>query len=251
MPSRSVLRLAEIDSTNRYALKNLEYFPDRQIIVADRQTAGYGRLGRRWVAGLPGNLCMSMVLKPSVVLSPASAYPCLTLYLSVILSRQIEEYDIGAEIKWPNDIMVNGRKLSGILGEARYLGSKLCGYVLGLGVNLNMGQEHLRTIDQPATSLSLLTGTRIEVDGFLDRLLDIFFYNYEEFLQEGFPAIKRDYIAKCSFLGNPVEVRTSSARYAGIARTVTDQGGLEIETGAGAPVVLNAGDLISLRTAGG
>jgi BirA family biotin operon repressor/biotin-[acetyl-CoA-carboxylase] ligase len=248
MPYYTVLRLSEIDSTNRYALINLERLPDRQIIVADRQSAGYGRLGRHWVSDKPGNLCMSMVLKPSGGSSLTSSCSGLTLYLSEVLCRLLQKYGIEANIRWPNDVMVQGRKLSGMLGEARFRGDELRGYVLGIGVNLNMTAEELRIIDQPATSLSLLTGTGIERDRFLDRLLNLFFATYEQFLREGFPMIIDSYSARCSFLGGPVEAATPAVRYHGIARGFTDEGSLVLEAGDGEHVILTAGDLTSIQT---
>ena len=248
MKTFPVLRLGEVDSTNRYALRNLHALRDRQVIVAERQTAGYGRLGRTWVSHVPGNLYMSIVLKPSKQLKNPSALPTLSLYLSVTLCKLLLEYGIEAKIKWPNDVLVDGEKIAGILGEGSFLGDELRGYVLGIGVNLSMDREELAFIDQPATSLGLLMGTVVDRDVFLSRLLWDFSAGYEQFLERGFSMIKQYYMEKCSFLRERIAVTVGGSRYSGIAQSFSDLGALVLRTAEGKVIVMNAGEVEALRT---
>ena len=243
----NILSFEEIDSTNRYALDNLLNLPDRQIILAERQTQGYGRLGRIWVSGNPGNLYMSLILKPADTGVTSSNLSGLSLYMSVILCDLLDEYGVEASIKWPNDVLVRGAKIAGLLGEAVFQGDRLMGYVLGCGVNLNMGVEELESIDQRATSLNIHIGKTVERYGFLDRLLQRFFSGYEPFLERGFPSVRQAYEARCAFLGRDVLVKSMKSEYRGAAKGFTARGELILETEKGERRVLNSGDVKTVR----
>ena len=110
-----LLYLKEIDSTNKYAKENLVHIKDRTVIYAGTQTAGRGRLNRKWASNEGDNLYATIVLKPSDEIK--EVYSNLTQYLSVILAEVLEEYNVVPKIKWPNDVRINGKKISGILAE--------------------------------------------------------------------------------------------------------------------------------------
>jgi BirA family biotin operon repressor/biotin-[acetyl-CoA-carboxylase] ligase len=243
-----LLRLGEVDSTNRYALQHIDMFPDRQIIVADRQTAGYGRLGRTWVSHLPGNLYMSVILKPAKPPEDSSIFPSLSLYASLRLCELLLEYGIDARIKWPNDVLVNGRKMAGILGEASFRGERFMGYVLGLGVNLNMDSRDLKSIDRPATSVNLTVGREVDREAFLNRLIQAFFSGYEGFLVRGFSMIRHEYMKKSSLLGKPIVVTVSGCSYSGKALSFSRGGALVMIADTGERMTLAAGEVSQLRS---
>ena len=115
-----LLYLDTVDSTNKYAKENLDVLADKTIIYASVQTAGRGRLQRKWNFNLGDNIYASIVLKPSKELK--EIYSNLTQYLSLVLAETIEEYinpyNIYPKIKWPNDVRINGKKISGILAES-------------------------------------------------------------------------------------------------------------------------------------
>jgi BirA family biotin operon repressor/biotin-[acetyl-CoA-carboxylase] ligase len=247
MERLNILSFEEIDSTNRYALDNLLQLPDRQIILAERQTRGYGRLGRIWVSESPGNIYMSLILKPGDAGDTPSNLSCLSLYMSVILCDLLTEYSVDASIKWPNDVLVHGAKIAGLLGEAVFRGDRLMGYVLGCGVNLNMRMEDLGSIDQRATSLNLLTGKTVERSAFLDRLLQRFFSGYDQFLEKGFPSIRKAYEGRCSFLGKEVLVKSMTNEYRGTAKAFTARGELILERVEGGEQILSSGDVQTVR----
>lgn len=261
-----ILTLKEVDSTNRYALRNLGTLPDRQVITADKQTDGYGRLGREWVSTVPGNIYMSIVLKPLGQSAGRDAAPAtepsngnaddyayealplanLTQYMSVVLCRALLEYGVDAEIKWPNDVLVQGRKLAGILAESKFQGSRFTGYVLGSGINLNMTHKDLESIDQPAVSLCVLVGKTVDRSAFLELLLGMFFSGYAPFLEKGFPSIQTEYAARSSYLGKRIVVLSHKGRQAGVARRFTDRGLLVFKADKGDEVELAAGDIQSV-----
>jgi BirA family transcriptional regulator, biotin operon repressor / biotin---[acetyl-CoA-carboxylase] ligase len=174
----------ELESTNTYAMKNLAVLNDRDIIIASKQTAGRGQFDHKWLSDKDNNVYMSIVLKPTLELNdiPMTNF---SQYMAVVICRILAGYEVNAEIKWPNDVLVDGKKIAGILCESSIQGKKLNGLVIGVGINLNLEQNDIETIDQPATSLNLLIKNPIDKDLFIDKLIYEFFKNYESFLKQG------------------------------------------------------------------
>ena len=157
MSKYTIITLDEAPSTNSWALENISCIDDGTVVYTANQTAGRGRYNRKWVCDESDNIYMSLVLKPKK--SDNYPYTNLTQYLSVIVCEFLNsEFSINARIKWPNDILVNGAKISGILAEAYTHNNKIEAVILGLGLNVNMKQETLNKIDQKATSISVVTG---------------------------------------------------------------------------------------------
>ena len=218
--------LEEIDSTNKYAKEHICDFENMSLVYTDNQTNGRGRLGRKWSYGGRDNIYASLILKPSDVMQ--ELYSNLTQYLCVVLCEVFEEYGIVPKIKWPNDIQVNGKKISGILAESVIESGKLQGLVLGFGINLNASEDFLNKIDQPATSLSKETGHKINRDEFLKKLSDRFCLRYDNFIKEGFLLIREDYKERANFLNKPVTVRIFDKKISGIAEDVLESGALSL-----------------------
>lgn len=187
----NIINLKEVDSTNKYAKENIEKLDDRTIISTDIQTAGYGRFNRSWVDLGSENIYMTFVLKPSEEIK--LEYACLTQYLSVCLCEYLKSYGLFPKIKWPNDVLINKKKVCGILAEAVIKGGKLKGIVLGIGINLNAKSQNLAEIDRPATALNLELGRIIDKPIFINELVNIFFKDYDNFLKDGFNFIKQKY----------------------------------------------------------
>lgn len=228
MPSYRVIEFASLDSTNRHAIAHLRELADGDVIQAGFQTAGRGRWDRRWFSDVPGNLCVSLVLKPCGV--PATLpLANLSQLLAVSLCRVLEEHGIRPALKWPNDILISGRKIAGILAETVVEGAEFLGLVLGIGVNLNLTESSLALIDQPATSLNLLVKAEVSVAEFREALLGDFFSRYEKFLREGFRLIRAEYCRRCEFLGTEVVVRSPQSSWRGIAKDIVESGELELE----------------------
>lgn len=223
-----VIEFAELDSTNRYACGRLRELADGDVIQAGIQTAGRGRWERKWISDVPGNLCLSLVLKP--VGTPAELpLASLSQLLALSVCRVLEGYAVPATLKWPNDIQVAGRKLAGILAETVIEGREFLGLVLGIGVNLNLDATVLAALDQPATALNLELGRYISVLAFRDALLAEFFSQYDEFLTTRFALIRSEYRQRCNFLGRAITVRSPNECVQGIARDITAAGELELE----------------------
>ncbi len=239
----NIVRLEEVESTNSFAKANIDTFGDKTSIVTKRQTSGRGRLNRSWIDLGNSNLFLSIVLKPSDTFE--EFYPNITQYLSVCVCKVLENYGLKPQIKWPNDVLVNGAKIAGILSETVMQGIKLKGIVLGIGVNLNATKEKLENIpDKIATSLNLETGNEINLKEFLDKLLEEFFKNYDEFLKIGFPLIKEDYINRNCFLNKNLDVKVFNSIKTGLAKEITDKGELVLIDKNNEEMVLTIGDIL-------
>ena len=238
-----VIQLEEVDSTTSYGKKHIDEFEDKTAIITKKQTSGRGRLNRSWVDLGEENLFLSIILKPSETFN--EIYPNLTQYLSVTLCKVIESYGIQTQIKWPNDVLIDGKKIAGILSETVMQGQKLKGIVLGVGVNLNSNQEKINTIpNKIATSLNIETQKAIDLKEFLNKLLTEFFEHYDEFLQSGFLQIKDDYIKRNCFLGEELKVQVFNHMESGLAKAVNDLGELVLEDNNKREIVLTIGDII-------
>jgi BirA family biotin operon repressor/biotin-[acetyl-CoA-carboxylase] ligase len=235
--------LKEVDSTNSYALRNLDVLRDREVIIADIQTGGHGRFSRKWLSNVPDNLYMSIVLKPS---GKTDTLTGLTLYMSTVICELLEEYGVKSSLKWPNDVLVQGEKIAGILGETKYQKNTLKGYVLGTGINLNMTVEECAKIDQPATSLNLHTGKRVNRDDFTDRLLKGFFSSYRNYLSTGFSLVRDAYLQRCAIIGRKIIISTQDQQYSTTAKSLTADGEMIIEKDDGKEMIVRAGEIISI-----
>lgn len=236
------IEFEELDSTNLYAKKNLGNLLDKTIITAKHQTGGRGRLQRAWLDLGGENLYMTIVLKPSD--QYVGVYPNLTQYLSLTLCKLLETFNLTPQIKWPNDVLINGKKIAGILSESVIQGTDFKGLVLGIGVNLNVKKENVKLVtDKEVTSLNLELGESIDTKDFKEKLCDMFFANYEEFLSKGFEYIKTDYIKRIYFLDTEISVQSFNNITTGIAKEINQNGELVLEKD-NEQFVLNIGDIL-------
>ena len=234
--------LEEVESTNKYAKEHIKDFNDMTLIYTDNQTNGRGRLDRKWSFGGKDNIYASIILKPSNEMK--EIYSNLTQYLCVVLAQTFEEYGVTPTIKWPNDIQINGKKISGILAEGVIENGKLEGLILGFGINLNTKIDFLSKINQPATSLNIETGRFIDKKIFLKKLLEKFCLLYDSFIENGFTFIKNDYIRRAGFLNKNVTVKVFDKEICGIAEDITDNGALILRDENSKKHILLIGDIL-------
>jgi len=234
--------LEEIDSTNKYAKENIDQIQDGTIVFTDNQTAGRGRLNRKWTYTGKDNIYASIILKPSDTMQ--EVYSNLTQLLCLVLCQTFEEYGVIPKIKWPNDIQINGKKISGILAEAVMGEGKLKGIVLGFGINLNTSQKIIETINQPATSLNIETGKTIDKKEFLEKVTSKFCLLYNKFIEDGFILIREDYIRRAGFLKKEVTVRLPNGDLCGIAEDITQNGALKLLDTNNQEHILLIGDIL-------
>lgn len=239
-----LIEFAELDSTNRYACAQLATLAHGDVIQAAVQTAGRGRMERRWISHLPGNLCLSLVLKPAGAAPAELPLANLSQLLALSVCRALDAFRVAATLKWPNDILVGGRKIAGILAETVQRGREFQGLVLGLGVNLNLDPTALTLIDQPATALNLEVRQPVAPPAFRDAVLADFFARYNSVLGQGFRPIHAEFAARCRFLGQKVTVRFGDGVLGGTARAITPDGALELLQDNGGTRAITIGEML-------
>lgn len=241
MSKYSIVTLEEVHSTNSYALEYISSFEDKTVIFSSLQTSGRGRYNRKWIGDESENIYMSIILKP--VNTNNFPFSNLTQYLSVILCEFLEkEYNLQPSIKWPNDILIDDCKISGILAESYIDRSEIKGIVLGLGLNVNMPSETLKKIDQKATSLYVLKNKSFDVEMILRKILDLFFERYDKFVSKGFINIKDEYEARCNFIGNKITIRETGVQYTAIS--INKEGLLIVKDENGKEFEIMTGDIL-------
>ncbi len=239
----------ELDSTNLYAKNNIENLEDKSIIYCNKQSLGRGRFNRKWVSSKSDNIYLSFVLKPYFKDVNQAPIINITQYLSLVLAKMLQDYNIEPEIKWPNDVLVNNKKISGILAESIWKNNKFKGIILGIGVNLNLEESDLDLIDQEATSLNLLLNRPINRDSFLDDLVNNFFKNYNKFLTYGFELIKREYLSFLNIIGRKVCVKIINDNVIGIVESLNENGTISVmDENDGYLKIVNIGDLTCLNS---
>ena len=240
MSKYNIITLEEVESTNAYALEFMSSFEDRTVINALIQTNGRGRYNRNWLSDNSSNIYMTIVLKPQTENYP---FQNLTQYLSVVVCKVLEnEYKIKTSIKWPNDILVEGAKISGILAETSVNNGKINGIALGLGVNVNMQQETLDKIDQKAVSIAVLTKKEQNCEDLINKISNLFFEDYDEFTKKGFEFIEDEYIKRCSFLGKQITIREENKQY--LAKGIDKNGLLLVKDDLKKEVKIITGDIL-------
>ena len=179
----SIKQFCELNSTSVYAHKHLEELSDFDVISCDLQTQGHGQFERVWYSSDKngGNIYVSIILKPKNL----TYLNELTRYVALIGAKTLEEYHLNPTFKYPNDILINGKKIAGFLAESEFIGSTFKGVIVGCGINLNLEEEDVKNIDIPATSVYLETGKNVDKDEFLNKFLENFEKEYNKFLIEG------------------------------------------------------------------
>ncbi len=233
----------ETASTNTEAFRLAEAgAPEGTVVIADRQTAGKGRLGRQWVSPGGVNLYLSLVLRPDL---PPYEAPQLTFLSAVAVARAIEDLaGIKAEIKWPNDLLIGGRKVAGLLNEMSAETDRVSFVILGIGVNINMaaGQfpDGLRT---PATSLMIESGRQISRSLFAARLLELLDSGYATFAESGFGTVREEWGRRCNAFGRNVMVESGIAVLTGAFSGIDHDGAMLVRFEDGRVERVMSGDV--------
>jgi BirA family biotin operon repressor/biotin-[acetyl-CoA-carboxylase] ligase len=240
---RKIHYFAELDSTNRLAYKlAAEGADEGEVVLAETQTRGKGRLGRSWFSPPGLNLYLSIILRPNL---PPSNAPQLTLVAAVALAETVQRF-LGTPpaIKWPNDILVGGKKLAGILTESSVDSQRLHFVVVGIGVNLNIPASMLpEDISGLATSILVLTNRHTDRTAFAGELIQSLDRCYGELEQRGFPHIADRWESFFELKGRRAKVEMGDRIVSGIARGIDRDGALIVEREDGALERIIAGDV--------
>ena len=240
---QKVISFTETDSTNVQARRIAEEGGiEGTVVVADQQIAGRGRLGRRWESPAGVNLYCSILLRPQI---PVQQAPQLTFLSAVTVVETLKDVcQLSAEVKWPNDILVNGAKISGLLNEMSAETEQIHFVILGVGINLNMtASQFPDSLNYPATSVLLETGKSVDRLVFLRAFLQRLDLYYAEFLQEGFAPIRGRWENLCKLINVQVEVDQGSHCYCGTVVGLDVDGALRLQLNNGKVERILAGDI--------
>ncbi|MFQ5813856.1 MAG: biotin--[acetyl-CoA-carboxylase] ligase [Anaerolineae bacterium] len=234
---------SSIGSTNE-VLKELaaQGAPEGTLVIADEQTAGKGRLGRRWLAPPGTSLLLSLLFRPD--LAPDQAQR-LTMICSLAIADAIEGLTgLPVGLKWPNDVFIGGRKAGGILTESGTTGGHLDYVVVGMGLNVNLASSNLPELRGMATSLSQELGREVSRLELLRKILEGIETRYKSLRRGESP--HEEWAARLINLGRQVQVTTPQGVLAGWAEGVDADGALILRTPDGQRKRILAGD-VTLR----
>ena len=246
-----------MDSTNRYAADAARRGePEGLVVVADHQVSGRGRRGRSWQAPPGGALLCTLLFRPRLalgdlhVLGPVVGLAALDAVRAAGVSS--------VSLKWPNDLVVEDRKLAGVLAEIVELPSPTASaaVVVGIGVNLSwpsgwvedMVSDDGSSLATLATTVEEATGTAPRRDELLGSFLSRVEERYATLERGGIAALMADYRLECSTLGRLVEVTTEASKLVGRATGVADDGRLQVIAGP-RTLLVDAADVVHLRNA--
>jgi BirA family biotin operon repressor/biotin-[acetyl-CoA-carboxylase] ligase len=240
---QSIVYYSSIGSTNE-VLKELaaQGAPEGTLVIADEQTGGKGRLGRKWLAPRSTSLLMSLLFRPDL---PPGQAPRLTMICSLAIAHAIEGLTgLPVGLKWPNDIFVRGKKAGGILTESGATGGRLDYVVVGMGLNVNLAISALPELRGMATSLSQELGREVSRLELLWRILGGIEARYNSLRRGESP--HEEWAARLITLGREVQVATPDGVLAGWAEGVDADGALILRTPDGQRERILAGD-VTLR----
>ena len=246
-----LVKYNHVDSTNRALYDLAKSGSDEGLCIsALHQTAGRGRLGRTWTDVPGASILFSVLLRPRFGVEDYFAVPCA---LSLALRDTLEDFGVSSKIKWPNDLLIQDKKIAGILSEIGDVSSSKF-LVVGLGVNLNQSAHHLVELSRKATSIRVELGTEVsdvQANSLLMSMISRFQKSYLE-LQGNFgdfilPMVS-NYEKYCATLGKSVLVELNDrSTIQGTAISITQQGQLILEVGSTTRII-SAGEVFHLHT---
>ena len=242
---RNCIFLETVDSTNNYLKRAAEDGAvNGTLAVAEEQTGGKGRRGRSWETPKGTNIAMTILLRPEIRPEHASR---LTLLMAMAVVRGIQkETGLQAGIKWPNDVVVDGHKVCGILTEMNTEVDYINYVVIGTGINVNQTEfpEEIREI---AGSLKLSAGHPVARAGLIASIMEELEELYEVFLKtEDLSALKDEYNRNCVTCGHEIRVLEPGHEYTGMTDGINDLGELVVKKADGETVCVYAGE-VSVR----
>lgn len=245
MENKKIICYKQLDSTNteiaRLAMQGAEH---GTVVVAESQTAGKGRKGRSWESPARENIYMSILLRPDCVPNKA---PMLTLVMAYSVAQVIQELGFSeVQIKWPNDLVLSGKKVCGILTEMQLKGSEIDYVVVGVGINVNT-RNFSAGLGDKATSLFLESGSKFERETIVENIVDNFEHAYRQFCNaQDLSFLQETYNSMLVNAGKEVRVLEPGNEYTAYAQGINSKGELMVRMLNGEEKAIYAGE-VSVR----
>lgn len=225
---KPLLLFDEVHSTNQYCKEHLQQLAHGSVVMADCQRQGRGSRDRKWAQKPGQSLAISMVLS----VEHAEVLQTLTLVTALAAAYTLESFDLYPCIKWPNDLLLGGRKITGILCEGSFMDRRAM-VVCGIGINLLQSREWFDSMNLPyAGSVFSQTGKRLSLERVAEDFLVKFEECFDRWQSEGFStAFLGDYEKRCITCGREVMIETKQGRICGVAKKITTGGELLCQIG--------------------
>jgi BirA family biotin operon repressor/biotin-[acetyl-CoA-carboxylase] ligase len=249
--------IPEIDSTNSYAQRLAqEGAPEGTVVLTDYQKDGRGRLDRTWESSKGANVLMSLILRPKVEIERAIR---ITLASVEIVVSSLEKFlkksqskKIEFSVKWPNDIMVNGKKIAGILAESSLREKEIVFVVVGIGVNINQNLLELsEDVRKNSTSLLAETGIEFKREKIILEIITSFEKNYFYLERTKYDHVIEAWKRHCPYIGKDIIIETHTHHEEGKFVDVSEKGVLLYKTEDGQLKELVAGTIKSIKARNG
>ena len=243
-PNRSVYTIykyANLNSTNSFLKQHCSSLPDYSVILADEQTEGRGRFTRIWNSQPGLDLTFSLLL-PLTSLEQKRRQN-ITQIAALSIAQALEVYGLKPSVKWPNDVLIQGKKISGILCEITETDERVYG-VLGIGINVNNTEKFLASLDIPATSLRCELRHKVVRQDLLKKLLEIIINCFNVLCQSGFTLNRQEIKKRLAFINEQIvftDVKQDS--YSGKIIDLNDDGTLLFECEKRGIISLNSGEI--------
>ncbi len=238
------LKILNVTSSTQEEVRRLaeEGAPSGTLVIAEEQTGGRGRQGKKWFSPPHKGIWMSLLLRPQ---RPLSFAPQLTLLTAVAVCRAVRKVSgIDAGIKWPNDLLVQGKKICGILIESAGEDERIKYCITGIGIDVNVDRDEMPAeLHDIATSLKMESGqvqNRAELIAAVMYELELLYTLYEE---EGFAPIRHLWEALSVTLGRRVTVKTAQGDVNGTAEALDESGALVVLDDGGKNIMIFSGDV--------
>ncbi|PIW70016.1 MAG: biotin--[acetyl-CoA-carboxylase] ligase [Ignavibacteriales bacterium CG12_big_fil_rev_8_21_14_0_65_30_8] len=219
---RNFIYLVEIASTNTFILdKKNKIIKDGSLVLAEKQTKGKGRRNRVWYSEKGLNLNFSILITDKKLLS--KNLNILNLGVSLVIANSIENlYSVQTNVKWPNDVLINNKKVAGILLETNSQGNSIEKLIIGIGVNVNqtsfMGEFNLEP-----TSIKLITKNNIEREKLLAEILNNLEYIFQK-IRSNPNSVLTDWVNKCNSIGKRIDVNQDGKVLTGVFEGLEENG---------------------------
>ncbi|MBF5059380.1 biotin--[acetyl-CoA-carboxylase] ligase [Candidatus Neptunochlamydia vexilliferae] len=235
------IHLESIDSTNTYAKNNYQNFDPKgwTRITATEQTGGRGRFNREWVSPKGESIYLTYYFTME---KEKADLGNLTQVLSLSIVKLLQKEGLKGEIKWPNDVLIGGKKIAGILAETIDLQEKW-GVILGMGINVNVKKETLDPIDQPATSFLVETGKSYDMSSLIAMLEMLFLTDYDLYLEKGFAHFYKEYDALLTHKGKEITLHQNGTSISGTLHSLSPDGRINILLPSGEVETFHSGEI--------
>lgn len=235
----------EIDSTNsRAKILGEQGYPEGTLVVAEQQNGGRGRKGRQWISEKQSGIWMTLLLRPQI---PIEKVSMLTLVAALAVANGIQEYvDDAVQIKWPNDIVINGKKVCGILTEMSTELDTIHYVVVGIGINVHT-KEFSETVKDIATSIYLETGKHIARAELIGKILEQFQAYYDQFVNtQSLEFLMEEYNSRLVNIQKEVLLIENDEEQSVLSKGIDETGALVVERENGVEERIIAGE-VSVR----